>query len=145
MCFWPERRMIRENKNKQNLSTVQFQNHSDTDEGIKTNHISSIKRDENSWKTHPNGLGLCVSKECSWQRLFFLLLGMPSIISFNFDLFCFFFLKKEALFETTIVISDELPLYIRQEQHRMWYLNRLRVHAHVTSMLHFGIWMWKIT
>ena len=36
--------------------------------------------------THPKGLGLCVSKECNWQRLFFLLFGMASIMSFNFDL-----------------------------------------------------------
>lgn len=37
-------------------------------------------------RTHPKGLGLCVSKECNWQRLFFLLFGMASIIPFNFDL-----------------------------------------------------------
>ncbi len=37
-------------------------------------------------QTHPKGFGLCVSKECSWQRLFFLLLGMESIMLFNFDL-----------------------------------------------------------
>lgn len=41
-----------------------------------------------NWRelTYPKGLGLCVSKECNWQRLFFLLLGMESITSFNFDL-----------------------------------------------------------
>lgn len=43
--------------------------------------------DENSHITHPKGLGLCVSKECNWQRLFFLLFGMASIMLFNLDLF----------------------------------------------------------
>lgn len=42
--------------------------------------------DETKHNTHPKGLGLCVSKECNWHRLFFLLFGMASIMSFNLDL-----------------------------------------------------------
>lgn len=47
----------------------------------------TIKNMIQSDVTHPKGFGLCVSKECNWHRLFFLLFGMASIMSFNFDLF----------------------------------------------------------
>lgn len=43
-------------------------------------------RDKSRSITHPRGFGLCVSKECNWQRLFFLLFGIASITSFNFAL-----------------------------------------------------------
>lgn len=36
--------------------------------------------------SYPNVFVLCVSSECSTQRLFFLLLGIDSITLFKFDL-----------------------------------------------------------
>lgn len=53
---------------------------------INCSDIILFKLIENLHITHPKGFGLCVSKECNWHRLFFLLFGMASIMSFSFDL-----------------------------------------------------------